>query len=119
MEALLEARARPQAEARVHQLRPDMRTWRQGVLAVLAKLSAAPESAAPADLRAQLDTMLARIEQRFETAVNTTDEAPVSAEDNANMVRLLGAYRGISEALIAFVNHSAAINWGRLREARF
>ncbi len=119
MEALLVARAAPQAEARVQQLRADMRTWRAGVMMVLAKLADAPESADPADLRARLDTMLARIEQRIETAVNSADAVAVSSEDNENMVRLLGAYRGVSEALIAFVNHSAAIDWSCLREARF
>jgi len=35
------------------------------------------------------------------------------------MIRLLGAYRGVSEGLIAFADHAAAIDWGRLREARF
>jgi hypothetical protein len=119
IEALLAARAAPQAEARVHQLRDDMRTWRAGVLKVIDKLADAPEAADPAELRAQLNTILARIEQRIETVVNTAGEAAISAEDNENMVRLLGAYRGISEALIVFAGHSAAIDWGRLREARF
>jgi len=47
------------------------------------------------------------------------DAAAVSAEHNKNMVRLLGACRGICEALVAFADRSAAIDWGRLREARF
>lgn len=119
IEALLVARAAPQAEARVDQLRDDMRTWIAEVQKVFAQLAATPEAIDPVDLRAQLDFMLARIEQRIETAVNTADEAAVSAEDNANMVRLLGAYRGLSQALIAIANRSTAIDWGRLREARF
>jgi hypothetical protein len=98
------------------QLRADMLTWRPAVQTVFAKLAAAPEAA---DLRARLDAMLARIEQRIEAAVNTAEEAAVSAEDNENMVRRLGAYRGISEALMAFVDHATAIDWGRLREAGF
>jgi hypothetical protein len=88
-------------------------------MTVLAKLAVAPESADPADLRAQLDTVLAWVEQRIETAINSADAVAVSSEDNENMVRLLGASRGITEALIAFVNHSAAIDWSRLRQARF
>ena len=119
IEALLEARALPQAAARVDQLRAEMHTWLTDVLRVFARLAAAPESADPAVLRARLDEILTRIGERIETTVNTAGEAGVSAEDDKNMVRLLGAYRGISEALIAVAERSAAIDWGRLREARF
>ncbi len=119
IEALLEARAAPQAEARVHQLQADVRTWRTGVQRLLEELAAVPEAADPADVRTRLDAMLAQIQQRIAAVVNSADDGAISAEDNENMIRLLGAYRGVSEGLIAFADHAAAIDWGRLREARF
>ena len=63
--------------------------------------------------------MLARVEERIATAINTTDVAAVSAKEDENMIRLLGAHRGVSEAVIAFAECAAAIDWNRLREARF
>jgi len=33
--------------------------------------------------------------------------------------RLLGAHRGLSEAVIAFAKQTVSIDWPRLREARF
>ena len=35
------------------------------------------------------------------------------------MYRLLGAHRGVSEALVGLAKQTAAIDWPRLREARF
>jgi hypothetical protein len=35
------------------------------------------------------------------------------------MYRLLGAHRGVSEALVAFAGQVPSIDWSRLREARF
>jgi hypothetical protein len=34
-------------------------------------------------------------------------------------MRLLGAFRGVSEELVNFASLSGAIDWDRLREARF
>jgi uncharacterized membrane protein YccC len=119
IEALIEARTVPEPHATVGQLRADVRTWRIGVEKLLVDLAADPGAGDQASLRARVDAMLVRIEKSVEAALNTGSATPVLAEDNDNMYRLLGAHRGVSEGLIYFVGHSAAINWGRLSEARF
>lgn len=43
----------------------------------------------------------------------------VSAEEFENAYRLLGAYRGVSESLVRLTEYAAAMDWERLREARF
>jgi hypothetical protein len=43
----------------------------------------------------------------------------VAAAEIGHMYRLLSAYRGVSEALVALVGLAALIDWDRLRETRF
>ena len=63
--------------------------------------------------------MLERLEARIEEALDKADEASVSAVEGENMYRLLGAHRGVSEALVDFAKQAQGIDWARLREARF
>jgi hypothetical protein len=53
---------------------------------------------------------------------NTLDNAArddASTEELDNMYRMLGAYRGVSEALVSLASQARAIDWPRVREARF
>jgi len=115
MDAFLRARVAPQSELMVEHLHADLLAWRHGIEALLAGLAADPEAAAEGDLRTRLDA----IESRIETAFNAAGETHLSAEEQGNVYRLLGAHRGLSEALVALVGRTAAIDWARLQEARF
>jgi len=61
----------------------------------------------------------ARAKARVEKELGKAEEASVPAEVVDNMYRLLGAYRGLSEALVELVQRVSPIDWARLREARF
>jgi multidrug resistance efflux pump len=63
-------------------------------------LAADPATVDRAAFRARVDAGLARIEARVEEALDKADAASVSIEERGNMYRLLGAYRGLSEALV-------------------
>jgi hypothetical protein len=63
--------------------------------------------------------MLERLEGQIERAVASADQASVSTREKENSIRLLGAFRGVSEALLNFARQSGLIDWIRLREARF
>ena len=52
-------------------------------------------------------------------ALDRVDDGGLSVEEGENMYRLLGAHRGLSEALVELSKQAAAIDWPRLREARF
>ena len=43
----------------------------------------------------------------------------LDAQDYENLYRLLGSFRGLSEAGIVFVRIARDVNWGQWREARF
>ena len=60
-----------------------------------------------------------RLEARIRKALDQIDAARVSAEESGNMYRLLGAHRGVSEALVNFAGKTVGIDWARLREERF
>jgi hypothetical protein len=63
--------------------------------------------------------MVERLEERIERSVAGEDQASLSTRENENSIRLLGAFRGVSEALVNFARRSGGIDWARLREARF
>jgi hypothetical protein len=54
----------------------------------------------------------------MEAAPDKADQALVSDEERGNMYRLLGAYRGLSEAPVDLAERVTPIDWARLREAR-
>jgi hypothetical protein len=43
----------------------------------------------------------------------------LSAEDGENFYRLLGAYRGVSEAAVAYAGNAATIDWADWNEEKF
>ena len=80
-----------------------------------------PETAARqgADVRDRLTARLAGLEARIEEAYAKSQEEELSAQDYENLYRLLGAFRGLSEAGADFIRTGGAIAWDRWREARF
>jgi hypothetical protein len=60
-----------------------------------------------------------RWERKSDQAVAGEDQASISTRENENSIRLLGAFRGVSEELVNFARQSGGIDWARLREARF
>jgi len=119
LQALLEVRGGDQAEILRSNLRADMQAWRVGVQDAFGRLSADPGAALDHDAaRARLEARLARVEARVEEMLCEAGER-VSTEAIKDMYRLLGAYRGLSEALVDIVSRVSPIQWERLREARF
>ncbi len=119
MEALLRAREVPQSPAMARALSDDVRAWRLAVQALLAQLAEAPESGDVEDLRRRLDFRLKLVERRTEQAMADDPDFDAELDLNENSYRLLGAYRGLSEALVRFVVRARMLDWPRLREARF
>jgi hypothetical protein len=119
MQTLMRARDAHQSEAMVRALREDVRGWRTSVQGIFDRLASEPEAADHADFRARLDAKLEQMEARIEAALASADGSRLSIEDGERMYRLLGAHRGVSEALVALAGQVPAIDWPRLREARF
>jgi hypothetical protein len=119
MQDLIEARERPQSQVLVRELFSEVRAWRVGLQEILCNLSQQPEAADFADFRASLDAMLERLEGQIERAVAGADPTSISTRENENSFRLLGVFRGVSEALVNFAKQARGIDWVHLREDRF
>lgn len=119
LQELLEARTAAQSESLVQALYTDIQAWRIAVQEIFAQLSRNPEAAANAALGTRLDALLARLETRIAEALNAAQRETVPEELRQNLYRLLGAHRGVSEALIDFAQQSGEIDWDCLREPRF
>jgi malate synthase len=119
MQDLIEARAKPQSQVLARELLSQVYAWRVGLQDIFSNLSQHPEAADFADFRSRLDAMVERLEDQIEEAIAGEDQASASTRENENSIRLLGAFRGVSEELVNFARHSGGIDWARLREARF
>jgi hypothetical protein len=51
--------------------------------------------------------------------MNKAAEGELSDRDKERLYRLLGAYRGLSEAGLAYARTAEEIDWRRWRESRF
>jgi hypothetical protein len=119
MQDLIEIRAIPQSQVLARELLFQVRAWRVGLQDIFCNLSQHPEAAEFADFRLRLDAMLERLEEQIQKAVAGEDQASIATRENENSIRLLGAFRGVSEELVNFARQSGGIDWARLREARF
>jgi hypothetical protein len=119
MQDLIETRAREQSPVLARELLSQLREWRLGLQRIFGNLSRHPEAADFADFRVRLDTMLEQLEGQIEKAVADADKAGISIPESENSIRLLGAFRGLSEELVNFAKQSGEIDWACLREARF
>lgn len=70
-------------------------------------------------MRAKLDEILGHLETPIAETLDKAAEGQIGARDGENFYRLLGAYRGVSEALVDYAGNAGAIDWARWREARF
>jgi hypothetical protein len=75
---------------------------------------------APAEvLRERLTARLELLEARIEETLNKATEGELTDQDGERFYRLLGAYRGLSEAALEFADTAEEIEWSRWRESRF
>jgi hypothetical protein len=119
MHEILDARATPHSAAIARAVQSEIHAWRTGLREVFQCLAKEPETADQASFRARLDARLDSLEAHMERAIDRADATAISEAEAENGYRLLGAHRGISDALIDFSRRAAAIDWPCLRAARF
>jgi uncharacterized membrane protein YccC len=119
MQHLLEEHDTPQAHILVKELLAEFRGWRLGLQSVLQGLMEDPAGEESDALRARLDGVLERLEEKIKAALNKTTDGQFSDQDAEEFYRLLGAYRGVSEALVDYAGNADAIDWEPWSEERF
>jgi hypothetical protein len=83
------------------------------------RLSEDPALSGADPFRIGLDKILSSLEARIQETLDKAAEGQVGDRDGENFYRLLGAYRGVSEALVAYAGSAGQIDWSGWREARF
>lgn len=119
MQELMEARANPQAELLVRELRTDVRGWRLKAQEILHQLSSDPGYTTVEQLSEGLARLLQQLEARIRETMNKATDGDLTDRDSENFYRLLGAYRGLSETLTECAASADSIDWARWRESRF
>ena len=100
-------------------LHPTIRAWRDALEKLSEDFRDAPATLpAASDLTTQLNKLLAQLGIMLRETLESGTEAPDSLTGRA-LLRELSAYRRLSETLIGASRQSMALNWGRIREARF
>jgi hypothetical protein len=119
MQALLETRGNPQAPFLVQELLADIRAWRLKVQETFQRLSGDPAAGEREAFRTSLAEILGHLEERIKGTLDTAPEGQLSDQDGENFYCLLGAYRGVSEALVEFAGSAGSVDWAKWREGRF
>jgi len=85
----------------------------------LQRFSQDPAAVATNELREQLSMHVEHLEMRIEETMNMAREEEISVQDGENFYRLLGAFRGLCEAVIEYASTAEGIDWTQWREPRF
>lgn len=118
IEQFLEAAAVRRAERLTGELRGDIGNWHTGIEKTFDRWSRNPEAEPVAALQERLESGLRRLEDRIEEVVNRAG-SDVNREEGEHFFRLLGGYRGVSEAALAYAGAAQAVDWSHWREERF
>ncbi|MGA9234581.1 MAG: FUSC family protein [Desulfobacterales bacterium] len=118
LEQFLEAGVVLRAEPLSRELREGIMTWHVGLEAIFGRWARNPEAEPVAALRQRLKSGLIRLEAQIEEVVNQAEE-DMTREEGENFFRMLGGYRGVSEAALAYAGAAQVINWSHWREERF
>ena len=121
IEDLVEAGSNPQADRVRERLRDDLQSWHQVIAARLQLRADDPTRfVEPSfEVRKRLGERLARLEVSIQETLAGLGKDALGAEDYRYLYRLLGSYRGLSEAAIGYAQLAEGIDWGRWHETRF
>jgi len=119
MQELLEERGNSQAQFQVQELLADIRAWRLRVQETFQRLSEDPAAGKHKVFRTRITEIMGRLNVRIKETIDKAADGKLNELDSENFYRLLGAYRGVSEALGDCIESTGVIDLARWREARF
>ena len=119
IQALLESHSNPPAQFFIDELLTDSRAWRLTMQEAFQSLSKQSIIENGTGFRNKLRKITGHLEARIETVLNKTDYDEISEMDRDSFYRLLGAYRGISDALLEHSGNARLIDWEEWHDSRF
>lgn len=119
MQELEDAHANLHADLQMNEVLTDVSDWRLKIQDVLSGFFRGSAIVPANKLREQLTVILEHLDIRVEDMLNKEGRDKFSTQDEENFYRLLGAYRGFSDALIEYAATAERIGWEQWRESRF
>lgn len=119
MQELLEISDSTQEEFLAQELFKDIQSWQLNMQEAFKYLSDDPTFGNKEKFRTRLAEIMKHFEERIKETLNKGSEGRISAQDGENFYRLLGVYRGVSEALVAYTGSTDDIDWSHWHEERF
>jgi len=116
---LLNLRSEPQAELLVRELGDEVGSWRELIEQAFHAWSGAEEADRRQNLHERLSGQLAQLNARVEEEVSRIQSSKTGAAAGEGFYRVLGAFRGVTRAGIAYDKRSREIDWEALREEQF
>jgi len=117
--ALEEAHRQGRPDLLSAKLCDELAGWRRSLLKLFRDWGHNTPSNSQDELAIRLQLGLAKIEARMEEGLKSLQEERANDEFYSKVYGLLGSYRGLSEAAVAFFKVSDGIDWSSWREARF
>lgn len=118
LQILLEVRAKPQSQLLLKSLSMDSRAWSDSMLEALQRLAKHSVIENQVAFRTQLNAITTHLELQIETILNGVADEQLSEMDRENFYHLLGAYHGVSNALLEYSENAHSINWTVWQETR-
>jgi len=100
------------------ELADELHDWRVGVEEAFHRLVEDLDSLSPNETRQRLETTLANLEERVNESLEV-HKGSITNRDVTTFYDILGAYRGVSHAIIDCVGHADSIDWSKWQEPRF
>jgi hypothetical protein len=116
---LLAMRPTQQARLVVKELGNEERAWRLMLERGLKDWSERPDVESAVELRERLSARLAGLNARIEQILNRPGRQQLTQEESRNFYRLLGRFRGLTQAAIAYAESTGSVDWKEWREERF
>ena len=107
---LINARQRPQSEFLVQELTQDMRNWRLAIQSLFQDWSEHTTVESESALEQRLSNKLSELETRISETFEQSGADRLKEEDYRNFYRLLGGFRGVSEAMVGYARLMNAMN---------
>lgn len=119
IQELEEARNTHQAERLTQTLVDESHEWILAIEGLLGKWSVQPEAESADALRGKLSARFTKLNIQFEETLNSFASGEISEEEGRNFYQLLGSYRGLAQAGIAYADAADNIDWQQWREEKF
>jgi len=97
----------------------DLRDWRMQMSATLNRFEKAAQRTKPADNSTDPATITGEPGRQLKAKLAGTQGDILNSSEAQEVYQLLGAHRGVAEALTAYGEQAQQINWQALREPRF